>query len=70
MISLQRRKEIIKQRICKKMIPVNEITNFSKSPPYKVRDDDEMFSMAETVKQFGVIHPVIVRPEKKMVVTK
>ena len=32
--------------------------------PYKVRDDDEMFSMAETVKQFGVIHPVIVRPKE------
>ena len=52
-----------KNREYVKMIPVNEITNFP-NHPYKVRDDDEMFSMAETVKQFGVIHPVIVRPKE------
>lgn len=52
-----------KNREYVKMIPVNEITNFP-NHPYKVRDDDEMFSMAETVKQFGVIHPVIVRTKE------
>lgn len=52
-----------KNREYVKIIPVNEITNFP-NHPYKVRDDDEMFSMAETVKQFGVIHPVIVRPKE------
>lgn len=52
-----------KNREYVKMISVNEITNFP-NHPYKVRDDDEMFSMAETVKQFGVIHPVIVRPKE------
>lgn len=45
------------------IIPVKEITNFP-NHPYKVRDDEEMFSMAETVKQFGVIHPVLVRPKQ------
>lgn len=52
-----------KNREYVKIIPVNEITNFP-NHPYKVRDDEEMFSMAETVKQFGVIHPIIVRPKK------
>lgn len=52
-----------KSREYVKIIPVNEITNFP-NHPYKVRDDEEMFSMAETVKQFGVIHPVLVRPKE------
>ena len=52
-----------KNREYVRMIPVKEITNFPKHP-YKVKDDEEMFSMAETVKQFGVIHPVIVRPKE------
>ncbi len=52
-----------KNREYVKIIPVNEITNFP-NHPYKVRDDEEMFSMAETVKQFGVIHPIIVRPKE------
>lgn len=52
-----------KNREYVRMIPVKEITNFP-NHPYKVKDDDEMFSMAETVKQFGVIHPVLVRPKE------
>ena len=38
-----------KNREYVRMIPVKEITNFP-NHPYKVKDDDEMFSMAETVK--------------------
>lgn len=45
------------------IIPIKEISDFP-NHPYKVRDDDEMFSMAETVKQFGVIHPVVVRKKE------
>ena len=46
-----------------KIIQVKEISNFP-NHPYKVKDDEEMFSMAETVKQFGIIHPVLVRPKE------
>lgn len=45
------------------VISINEITSFP-NHPYKVRDDEEMISMAETVKQLGVIHPIIVRPKQ------
>lgn len=30
--------------------------------PYKVRDDDAMRDMAESVKQYGVLSPAIARP--------
>ena len=42
------------------MIPVKEITNFP-NHPYQVREDEEMLNMAESIKKFGIIHPVIVR---------
>jgi len=44
-------------------IPIKEITSFP-NHPYKVRDDEEMFGMAESIQKFGVIHPVLVRPKK------
>ncbi len=46
------------------IISIKDISNFP-NHPYKVRDDEEMFSMAETIKEFGVIHPVLVRPKKE-----
>lgn len=52
-----------KDREYVKMIPINEITNFP-NHPYKVKEDEEMLSMVRTIKEFGVIHPVIVRPKK------
>ena len=45
------------------MIPVNKITDFP-NHPYRVVEDDEMFNMAESIKKWGVIHPVIVRPKE------
>ena len=45
------------------MIPVDKITDFP-NHPYRVIEDDEMFNMAESIKKWGVIHPVIVRPKK------
>lgn len=45
------------------MIPVKEITNFP-NHPYQVREDDEMLNMAESIKKFGIIHPVIVRKKE------
>ena len=41
-------------------IKINEITDFP-NHPYKVLDDDEMLEMSESIKENGVIHPVIVR---------
>ena len=52
-----------KNREYVKYIPINEITNFP-NHPYKVKEDDELLSMVRTIKEFGVIHPVIVRPKK------
>lgn len=44
-------------------IKINEITDFP-NHPYKVLDDDEMLEMSESIKENGVIHPVIVRAKK------
>ena len=52
-----------KNREYVKVIPINEITSFP-NHPYKVREDDELLSMVRTIKEFGVIHPVLVRPKK------
>ena len=45
------------------MIPVDKIADFP-NHPYRVVEDDEMFNMAESIKKWGVIHPVIVRPKE------
>ena len=45
------------------MIPLDKITDFP-NHPYRVVEDDEMFNMAESIKKWGVIHPVIVRPKE------
>lgn len=52
-----------KNREYVKVIPINEITSFP-NHPYKVREDNELLSMVRTIKEFGVIHPVLVRPKK------
>ena len=33
-----------------------------KNHPFKVKDDEEMDKTVESIKQFGVLNPVIVRP--------
>jgi len=40
-----------KNREYVKIIPIREITNFP-NHPYKVREDDEMFSMVQTIKEY------------------
>ena len=42
-------------------LPLAELQPFSRHP-YKVRDDDAMRDMAESVKQYGVLSPAIARP--------
>ena len=44
------------------IIPIKEITSFP-NHPYKVRDDEEMFDLAENIKEWGVSQPILVRPK-------
>ena len=42
-------------------IPISEIKDFP-DHPYQVRDDDSMIELVESVKERGLIQPVLVRP--------
>jgi len=42
-------------------LPISSLRDFS-CHPYKVRDDEAMRDMAESVKQYGVLSPAIARP--------
>ena len=42
------------------IIPIDQITDFP-NHPYKVKNDEKMQSMVQSVKEMGVIYPVIVR---------
>ncbi len=44
-------------------IPIDQIDDFP-SHPFKVRMDDRMIEMAESVKQHGILVPAIVRPKE------
>ena len=44
-------------------IPVDKIDDFP-NHPFKVRMDDNMIEMAESVKQHGILVPAIVRPKE------
>ena len=44
-------------------IPIDQIDDFP-SHPFKVRMDDSMIEMAESVKQHGILVPAIVRPKE------
>lgn len=43
-------------------IPLNEISDFPEHP-FKVRMDENMMEMVESVKQYGVLVPALVRPK-------
>lgn len=45
------------------LLDMNEISDFP-NHPYKVNDDEEMYNMADSIKENGLIHPVIVRPKQ------
>lgn len=49
----------------KKNISIDKLHPF-KNHPYKVQDNDEMERLAESIKQNGVVSPVIVRPMEDM----
>ena len=44
-------------------IKITDITDFP-NHPFKVKDDDEMDKMRQSVEQYGVVHPILVRPTK------
>lgn len=43
-------------------IPLSEITDFS-NHPFKVKADEAMLEMADSIKQYGVLVPALVRPK-------
>ena len=52
------------QREQVRQIPIGELFSF-KSHPFKVLDDDSMSDTVESVKQYGVLSPLIARPRPK-----
>ena len=52
------------QREQVQQIPIGELFPF-KNHPFKVLDDDSMSDTVESVKQYGVLSPLIVRPRPK-----
>ena len=44
------------------MLPINELMDFE-AQPYKVLDDDSMYELAESIKNVGVLVPIIVRQQ-------
>ena len=49
----------------KKNIPIDKLHPF-KNHPYKVQDNEEMERLAESIKQNGVVSPIIVHPMEDM----
>lgn len=45
-------------------IPLEEISDFP-NHPFKVKLDEDMAEMAESVRRYGVLVPALVRPKKK-----
>ena len=44
-------------------VKLTDITDFP-NHPFKVKDDEEMDKMRQSVEQYGVVHPILVRPTK------
>ena len=45
-------------------IPLEEISDFP-NHPFKVKLDEDMAEMAESVRRYGVLVPALVRPKEK-----
>ena len=54
----------VEQREQVRQIPIGELFPF-KNHPFKVLDDDSMSDTVESVKQYGVLSPLIARPRPK-----
>ncbi len=59
--SEQERQEAKLEKI--QILPLTELHPF-RNHPFQVRDDDEMDKMVDSVKEYGVMTPAIVRPRK------
>ena len=46
------------------MLPINELMDFE-AQPYKVLDDDSMYELVESIKNVGVLVPIIVRQQNE-----
>lgn len=44
------------------IIPIKDITSFP-NHPYKVNEDEEMYDLADSIKEWGLSQPVLVRPK-------
>lgn len=53
------REDLKRERLME--IPISEIRNFP-NHPYKVKDDEAMFELVESIRTRGLIQPVLVRP--------
>ena len=47
-----------------KIVSINDLYEF-KDNPYKVKDNEEMQDLIESIKKYGVIEPLIVRKREK-----
>lgn len=45
------------------VLPIYKLHEF-KNHPYKVQDNDEMEQLAESIMQYGVLSPIVVRPKE------
>lgn len=61
LFTTQEERDAIKRETVKD-IPLSEISDFP-NHPFKVRMDEAMAEMAESVKQYGVLVPAMVRPK-------
>jgi ParB family chromosome partitioning protein len=43
-------------------IPIGELHEF-KGHPFQVRDDEEMDKTAQSIKEYGITTPLLVRPD-------
>ena len=46
------------------LVKIKDLYEF-KENPYNVRDDEEMEELTESIKQYGIIEPLIVRERKE-----
>lgn len=46
-----------------KKISIKDISNFP-NHPYQIREDEEMEDMVNSIKEMGVLHPILVRPKQ------
>ena len=47
-----------------KLVSINELYEF-KDNPYQVKDNEDMEDLIESIKQYGIIEPLLVRPREK-----